>query len=473
VRRLLALAFALAAFAPASARAQDEGETSDALHYFLESVEIRGNTRTPRDEIRRLIPFEVGETFIPDDPRIEETRVRLLGTGYFLEVDLSLRRGMRRGWVVLVVAVQERNTLVLRRLFAGHTRSSSYGGIDAGDANLFGRGTSLSGALVLSDDGQQAYRLRFGERRFLGSPFTLSTAVFHNEGREYFGAGDVLSSDCSPALDFRCSFSTVRYRRTGTYLAIGRDVGLALRLELGLRLEVIDAQVPSSASTRVGRDIAPIDFDIVPGASSLVTYHVGLHYDTRNAPFLPSRGILASLGVDATAVPGAYDFARLAFRGNGYQSLPWGHVVSLDLQTGVVLGDAPFFEQFYLGDLSDLVPDRALDLSLGHLAPPNLLGTSIVEMRYETLAGRAEGEYAAALYRSRSIVYGVDAFVRAGVLALASQSYVEDVPRGYQGLARIPADLTFNVGVRADTEFGFLALSFANVIDFLPEGIDP
>jgi len=470
--RAIGFGLALACFT-GSAFGQDppSEEDREAPRYFLESVEIRGNTRTPKSEIRPLVPFEVGETFVADDPRVEETRVRLLTTGYFLDVELSLRRGRRRGWVVLVVRVEERNTLHLRRLFAGRSRSSAYGGLDVGDTNLFGHGTSLSAAAVLSDDEQQAFRVRFGERRFLGSPFTLSTVVSHTDGREYFGTGDVLSSRCSPALDHRCRFATAYYRRTGIQLGIARDLGLSLRLDLGLRLEVIDADVPSAASTRVGREIVPVDFDVAPGASSLVTSRAGIQYDTRNAPFLPSDGILAGLGVEATSLPGAYEFARLTLSGEAHIGLPWRHVLGLYGFGGVVLGDAPFFEQFYLGDLTDLIPDRSLDLSFNDLAAPNLLGTSIVEMRYEEIATRFEAEYVVPIFRSRGFIYGLDAFARGGVVALASHDYVRDVPAGYEGMARFPADLTFNVGVRADSEFGFLGLSFANVLQFVPEGI--
>jgi hypothetical protein len=472
VLRATAVAVAIACLsAIASGQETAAGAGRDAPRYFLESVEIRGNTRTPKSEIRPLVPFEVGETFVTDDPRIEETRVRLLTTGYFLDVELSLRRGRRRGWVVLVVRVEERNTLHLRRLFAGHSRSSTYGGLDVGDSNLFGHGTSLSAAAVLSDDAQQAFRVRFGERRFLGSPFTLSTIVSHTDGREYFGTGDVLSSVCSPALDHRCRFATVYYRRTGIQIGAARDLGLSLRLDLGMRVEVIDAEVPDAASTRVGREVIPVDFDIASGASSLVTSRAGLQYDTRNAPFLPSRGVGAGLGVEATSLPGAYEFARLTLSGEAHVPLPWNHHVGLYGLGGVVLGDAPFFEQFYLGDLTDLIPDRSLDLSFNDLAAPNLLDTAIVEMRYEEIAARLEVEYVVPVYRSRGFIYGLDAFARGGVIALASHDYVRDTPAGYEGMARFPADVTFNVGVRADSEIGFLGLSFANVLQFVPEGI--
>ena len=40
-----------------------------------------------------------------DDPQVELTRYRLLGTGFFREVELSLSRSKRRGHVVLIIEV--------------------------------------------------------------------------------------------------------------------------------------------------------------------------------------------------------------------------------------------------------------------------------------------------------------------------------------------------------------------------------
>ena len=54
-----------------------------------------------------------------NDPELELTRFRLLGTGFFRDVQLSLRRGTQRGYVVLVVDVVERNTLVVNDVWLG------------------------------------------------------------------------------------------------------------------------------------------------------------------------------------------------------------------------------------------------------------------------------------------------------------------------------------------------------------------
>ena len=69
--------------------------------------------------IAHYVPIKAGEQFDVDDPSIELIRWRLLGTGWFEDVKLSLARGSRRGWVVLVIDVRERNTVVIDRLVLG------------------------------------------------------------------------------------------------------------------------------------------------------------------------------------------------------------------------------------------------------------------------------------------------------------------------------------------------------------------
>jgi outer membrane protein insertion porin family len=80
------------------------------LRYVLEGIEIRGNTTTLARVIHRFVPFRAGDTLDVDDKELVLTRFRLLGTGFFRDVQLSLRRGTKRGYVVLQVDVVERNT---------------------------------------------------------------------------------------------------------------------------------------------------------------------------------------------------------------------------------------------------------------------------------------------------------------------------------------------------------------------------
>ena len=51
---------------------------------------------------------------------------------------------------------------------------------------------------------------------------------------------------------------------------------------------------------------------------------------------------------------------------------------------------------------------------------------------------------------------------------VASRRDVSDPARGFSGLARVPLDLTFNLGFRMDTKAGGFVFAFANALGFIP-----
>jgi hypothetical protein len=137
---------------------------------------------------------------------------------------------------------------------------------------------------------------------------------------------------------------------------------------------------------------------------------------------------------------------------------------------GAIAGSAPFFEQYYIGDLSDFRPDRVLGLAFDDRPAPNFLGTSIREIRYGDYAARLNAEYRVPLYRGHRSIYGIDLFTSFGVLSLAGLRDIDRPPGDLSGAALVPVDLTGNIGFRMDTSLGGVAFSFANLLGFIPFG---
>jgi hypothetical protein len=135
---------------------------------------------------------------------------------------------------------------------------------------------------------------------------------------------------------------------------------------------------------------------------------------------------------------------------------------------GAVTGNAPFFEKFYIGDFTDLLPDRVLDLNFDRRSAPNYLSTAIAEVRYGDYAMKMQGEYRIPLYRGHRSVYGIDLFGAAGIYGVATQKDLTSPARGYSGARKIPVDLTFNLGFRIDTNAGGFVFAFSNVLGFIP-----
>lgn len=456
----------------------DNGGSKLGVRYELESVRIRGNKRTLTRVILRHIPFRPGDEIDVEDPRLELTRYRLLGTGYFKSVEISLTKGPRRGVVILNVDVVERNTIVLNDLWLGISADASaegkarpltaYGGVDFAENNFLGTGIALGGALAVADR-QSAYRIRFVDPSFLASKWIVGATLLYNDGRDFFGTRDVLYEP-PPGETEATDYAVVKYRRFGGELALGYDLSTSVRFRGAFHLDAIDAEIPRAASHRRGLDIEPIDFHLLPNRSYLTFFSVQLDHDTRDDPFLPTHGRHLQVGADfgVPTLASDYTFLRLQIHGSVWFPVWRDHVLRLDGFLGSAFGDAPFFMRFFVGDLSDFLPDRVLDLNFDRRPAPSLLRTNIVEMRYEELAARALAEYRIPLYRGSRSIYGIDLFGSAGFFLLGSRRDVTDPARGYRGFSKIPVDLTLNLGVRISSSVGGFTLSLANSIGFLP-----
>ncbi|MCC6554399.1 MAG: BamA/TamA family outer membrane protein [Polyangiaceae bacterium] len=470
------------AAAPVSAPATEPASAAAAktrVRYTLEGIEIRGNNRTAPRVILRYVKFRAGDVLDVEDPEIELTRYRLLGTGFFASVSLSLRKGSARGTATLVLDVVERNTFIVQNLWlglaadedtAGNARPlSAFTGVQVAETNLAGTGITLGAGIGLAAD-QLALRTRFVDPALAGTGWSADVTVLYNDARDFFGSRDV--SFESPLLEQRevTRYAVVAYKRFGATLGTGHDLGVSSQFALDYHLEQIDATVPTVASHMRGATREPIRFDILGGKSVLSSLRAGIYYDTRDTPFLATRGAYASASVIAGAPPlgSDYGYARVELEAQRWIRLPLRHVLRLEAFAGAIAGDAPFFEKFYVGDFTDLLPDRLLDLAPDRRQPPNLLGTDIIEVRYGDFAGKLEAEYRIPIYTGRGSIYGMDLFAAAGIYGVATRREITEPPSGYEGLSRIPVDLTYNLGLRVDTYVGGVTLAFSNLLGLLP-----
>ena len=465
--------------APAVGEGWDDAPEAGTLRYTLDGIDVRGNTRTSDGVVRRYVPFEAGDTLDVADPELELLRYRLLGTGFFSEVRISLRKGRERGHAVLVVDVVERNTLVVQHVAMGIAADEDaegnsepitpFLGVRAAETNLAGTGVTLGAGFAVAAE-QFSIESHFAYPHIADSAWMISAGLHYIDAEDYFGSREV--SFESPLLTQRrvTDYAVVGYKRFGGSIGAGVDLSLPLRLMFDYQLERVEAVVPNVASHVRGQTREPIDFDILPGASVVSMVHASIIYDSRDGPFLPNVGTYATVAGTFGLEPlgSSYGFGRFDARYQRWWSLPWKHVVSFEGQLGAIAGDAPFFEQFYVGDFTDLLPDRVLGLNPDRRQPPNYFSTDIIEVRYGDYAARVEGEYRIPLYRGRGAIYGIDAFAAMGLYAVATKEDFTDPPSGYGGARRIPIDLTYNAGFRIETYVGGFSFAFANLVGLLP-----
>jgi outer membrane protein assembly factor BamA len=442
-----------------------------ALRYVVGGIEVRGNRRTETSLILEELGIALGDVLTPDDPRVPLAELRLRALGYFVRVELRLERlAARRGEVLLVVEVEERGTRVLNAVYLGTSEATKFwGGLDVSETNLFGRGIVVGAGGVASTtpvvpeaEAGRAFTLRVaGPARKRG--LLLASSFLYSRGSEFFQA--VGREDDADPTKWRAS----RFRRVGGSLSLGSDLSRTARLWVEGHFESIHGMWPSDRTRDLdGQGIRPIDYLVREGHSRLASLTATLDLDTRSDPVMPASGrrIVISLEAALPLLSSSYSYAKGTITSSFYWPTGRGHVLALHGFAGAVLGDAPFFSRFFVGDLNFLLPPRALGLNFSTLPSRNVFDTSVSGRRYESLAARALIEYAIPLWRAGGFAYRGDFFLAFGGFGLAS---LDDVRARDSDLGHaLPLDLTADCGLRLDTQIGIFTLSIANALGRLP-----
>lgn len=459
-------------FSPLSART-----ANGPVRYQLDAVRIEGNERTSAKVVRRYIPFAAGDILDVDDPRLRLVRFRLLGTGFFKDAELRLERSDQHGHVILVISLEERNTLALNDVWMGLAASadtdgsaqpiSPFAGVDVAARNLFGSGVTLTGGGAFSQD-QLALNLRFLDPSLGDSRWMVSADVLFNQALGFFGNSEVQWENPNQIARVTRQAVLEVQRLQGTF-GLGTDLNVSTQLWLHYRLESALNRLPRAAAHRFGGELEPIDFHVLPGRTVLSSLAVSLQHDTRDEPVLPQSGWLARASLEASLLPlgSDYTFQRLDGSLTRWLHLGNGRVLALDGRIGLIAGDAPFYDRYYIGDLSDFRPARVLGLAFDDRPAPNLLGNAISEVRYGDYFAKVNATYRIPLYRGSRSVFGIDFFASFGVYSLLGERDISSPPRDRSGASRVALDLTANAGFVFDTSLGGFAVSFANAIGFL------
>jgi len=459
-------------------------QISSQVRYVLEGIVVTGNKRTKARVIRKLVPLKQGDFLDPESPDLVATEWRLMGTGWFDSVNIRLERGAERGYVVLVVEVKERNTIVIEQLVAGLSegvKKTTSGrklfpwfGFKVTETNLAGLGIGLSGT-ALASEFQQGGRLDLLYPKLVKSQYDLRFGTFFLNGRQFYGNSPLVSVQCGQPTCPDTSVvqnAVVRYRRGGFMVGTGRDITTTLRYSLdwiGDIVSVLDR--PEAASETRGSEIAPVEFAIQDGRSFVSSLRFALVFDKRDDPGITKEGVFfrGSITAGTRFLGSDYDFLKLEAWVRRWWRLPWKHTIRLGAFGGAAFGNTPFFYLFQISDLSDLIPSRFLEMQLDARPPPNLLNTSIENNYLGELAWRLDVTYDIPVYervRDRGL-REIDVYALIGLIGLADLRDPRAGVSGYTGFSRFPVDLTFDFGLRFDTRVGVFQIGFSTVLGFI------
>ncbi len=433
----------------------------------IEAIQVDGLEKTDCSLIARIMGIRPGTRLSPDDPRLQTARLRLLSLGVFHRVEFHLKKGRQRGKVILVVRVEERQTLIIRHLFFGASRIIPFWlGLGMQEGNFLGEGMRMSVAAVGTAradimDGRPQYAVEsslFAPKWF---SFPLHLGLRYANGTEFYrtyGEAD----DGNPE-----NFLSLGYQRGGFWTETFFPTG-PFFLHLGLSSELLHTTLPGERIRHFPDGTSrQIHFGLEDGFSSLGFLSGRLSWDTRDRENLPSTGTLVEIGgrIGSPIFFSSYSYTRGEVQFEHYRRLG-RHIFSMQFFGGLMMGNPALFDKFYIGDLQDLVAPRALGLNLSVSPSPNFLHTGISETRWGTAAFKLAFRYDYPLFSRSGFIYRGHLFFSAGVMGLASPAQLRFRETSIRDA--LPIDITLDFGLTLDTKMGIFRLSFANALSRMP-----
>jgi len=438
----------------------DEGGADFGPVLTIERIDLHGNHDTADRVILAALPIQVGDVIRAGDPRLTTARFKVLGLGFFRDVALELRRGSERGKIIIDIAVEERGTVVLNRLWFGTSATSPWWfGADVDQRNFLGLGIGVGGGAVYAGAtdivgarDQWAAELRVFDSSIRGSRWGVMASFTMVQASEPYRVAGPYDGTA------HADFNAMSYRRIGDRVAATYALSPLSRIIIGARGELVHAELPAAPMRMLGDGtFVPVPLDLKPGDSRVVSASVGYDKDTRPDPALPREGwhFASSVELGSSVLGGSYDFATILARYDRWWPVARTQAIAVRLSGGVVLGDAPRFDRIYAGDIDRMVTPRALGLVVAPNTSKELLGTGLGGVQYGDAGGSAVVEWSNQLWRGGKHIYGGDIFVGGGLWAL-------------DGGTGVPIDLVLDAGLRVDTDIGIFELSIANALGRVP-----
>ncbi len=418
----------------------ERGQPFDEVRaQFIEGIDLVGNIKTSRTVIERRLLVAPGDLL--DEEKLEESRLRLLNTGFFKRVEFSLRRGSRRGQVLLILEVEERNTLVIDQVYFGHSQVAPFfGGLGLADTNFLGRGVTVGGRFVVGAD-RRGVEARLFVPHLSDTSLQLSASAIFVQGAEA-----VDDSDPEGAQLF--------YSRWGGTLGIGVGVAPAQRVSLTYRLEAVQADRLPNLNPSILRRAPSILFD----ESVLSTLALTYERDTRDDPFVPHQGHRVALAVEVgtTLLGSSYEFSKYTGEVQ-LASSPFGeHSVIVRGFGGLIQGQTPFFNQFFISDFAYFAWNRD---SLPRSSQINFSESN----DYDDLVISVGADYSIPVVSGGDVLYRMYVYGGLDLTMTASLDELQEDRTGRGIGGNFP--VSFDTGLKFDTSFGYFTLSLSYLLD--------
>jgi outer membrane protein insertion porin family len=314
---------------------------------YIEKIEIKGNTKTKDNVIRRELAVHPGETF--DTVRVKVSKSRLEQMQYFDKVETEPRDTTIQNRKDLVIDVEETSTghVEVGAGFSSIDSLFGFVGYREGNFDLFhppyfrGGGQKLRLGVTIGLE-RKDYEITFIEPWFLGIPLAFETDLYHSE------------------LNYLSDLYNIT--QTGARLSLTKKLPYNFSAGVSYTIENIGL---NNVQTN-----APAVIRFEPRDRLISKVGATIAYDTRNSAIMPNHGQKTELVTELAGGPfGAdADFYKWEMRSFWYfPGFAEGHIIELVGKVGVVeaYGDTarntppgfpsvPLFDRYFLGGVTSL-----------------------------------------------------------------------------------------------------------------------
>jgi outer membrane protein insertion porin family len=263
----------------------------EAPRVYVERINVFGNVRTLDTVLRREFRLVEGDAF--NSRKLERTRQRLRGLGFFEAVEVEQRPGSQDDRTIIDVAVKERSTGELSVGAGFSTQDSALAEISISERNLLGRGQALRASIRAGGRAQQL-NVGFTEPYFTGRPIATGADLFMTKNNFQRQSG---FDQKSQGFSLRAGFPITEYLRT------------SFRYKLR-KTEITDVHFLAS---RFIQEQA--------GTETESSFGYSFSYDRRDDPVNPRRGYIANFSQDVAGLGGTLHFIRTTYKYNFYHPI--------------------------------------------------------------------------------------------------------------------------------------------------------
>lgn len=313
---------------------------------YVERIDVNGNTLTQDKVVRREFRLAEGDAFNAEQIKRSTNRIKSLG--YFQEkFEVAQKPGSAKDRVVLEANVEEKPTGELQ-LSAGYSSLESFVfQASIQQRNFRGRGQTigLSGSISRYS---KSIDLGFTEPYFLDKNVSLGIDVYRRDFNNfnYLNTSNTLYSNSTTGFQARLGVALTEYvalvgRYTLNYDNVNLNAGQYALNPNGTCSQTSDLLAGVYLCDAQGKRLSSI-----LGAS--------LIYDNLDNRVHPTKGRVASVGVDFAGLGGSVKYARV--RGNAAEYWAFGHgfIFSVSGEGGAIKAlkgrDLPNEDDIYLTD---------------------------------------------------------------------------------------------------------------------------